>query len=519
MEQPGLSKYQTTVVQTLCSVLVLAGVFVSNEGRGQTTTQLVQSTAITCPEAKAKIGEAITAGEDACLNDRKCLQEALNCENSDYQNATASLNGASIGESCASLVNTACLDQNVGASQSAREEKRDAGRTRKEATEAKEKAAAEFQKAQNDAVEKQNEAAKQMVELRKQYRDQRKDIMKEEEESQSAAQKSKMEGVKQAQEAYDKIDTAYIQMRDELRKQADVISNGDLTWKTQCRALALNESKKVQAEMDKRMQAEDSAVNQINNQATGLFGLRYRRLAKKRKRIADEYNETLVRCLKGELTPGSDMKIKLDQERLTYATKEKLAQDKAAQLENQRKNLQAQLETLQKSVDEQLQKTAARLKQALTDAETDFNENMQLLQQQQAAAQQNAQQSQAANLKKLEESDRELQQASRDQTMASNRLLCADRNGGRNTTASTSSSVNMTNVRAARSKLGQARGYCADLDRMCGANSRQSMQDQEGTESMRQSCEAVTSMMNASTQAQKDARANRSSGSPGRTAQ
>jgi hypothetical protein len=510
MEQPGLSKYQTTVVQILCSALFAGLIFVSNESWGQ-TPQVIQTTSMSCTEAKGKIGEAVTAGEDACLNDKKCLQEALNCESASYSSSTASLNGASVGESCDSLVNTACLDQNVGASQSAREEKRDAGSTRKEATAAKEKATEEFQKAQTDATQKQNDAAKQMVDLRKQYRDERQKITEEEEKAMSEAQKSKLEGVKQAQQAYDEIDTAYITMRDELRKLADTVSNGDLTWKVQCRATALTKSKEVQAEMDKRMAAEDAAVNQINNQATGLFGLRYRRITKKRKRIADEYNETLVRCLKGELNPGAEMKIKLDQARLEYASKEKLAQDKAAQLENRRKNLQAQLEALQKSVDEQLQKTATRLKQQLANAEEDFNQNMQLLQQQQAAAQQTAQQSQAANLKKLEQADRDLQAASRDQTLASNRLLCADRNGGRSTSASTSSSVNMTNVRAARQKLGSARGYCADINRLCGANSTQSANDQESTESMSQTCAAVTNMMNASTQAQKDARTNRSS--------
>jgi membrane protein involved in colicin uptake len=504
MEQPGLSKHQTTVVRVLFTTVLLALVFVSNEGRAQTPPvapaypyPYPQPSSGGCFDAISKIGEAVAAGNTACGGRRDCMEKALNCESSQFSSATSSLGGASIGESCDSLVNTVCLDQNVGASQSAREEKRDAGRTRKEATEAKESAAAEFQKAQNDALEKQNEAAKQMVELRKQYRDERQKITEEEEKSMSEATQAKMQAVKEAQKQYDDIDTAYITMRDELRTAADKISNGDLTWKTQCRAVALTKSKEVQAAMDKRMAEEDAQVNQINNQASGLFGLKFRRMSKKRKRIADEYNEVLVRCLKGELDPGMSMKIELDKARLEYTRKEKLAQDKAAQLESRRKNLATQLETLQKSVDEQQAKKVAQLKQRLANAEEDFNQNMQLAQQQQAAAQQNAQQSQQANLKKLEQADRDLQAASRDQTLASNRLLCADRHGGKATASSAATTT--ANVTAARKALGQARTYCTALPSLCsGRNASQQSLDERTLQQLRDGeCTQITNMLNS----------------------
>lgn len=514
MKRTRLYRNQTSVVQVICSVIALTSclVFVPNESWGQLVPQVyptVQHNAYSCPEVQKQIGEAVAAAETACGNEKTCIQKALECENSEAASANASLDGASVGESCDSLVSTACVEQNVGASQAAREEKRAAGTTRKEATAAKEKAAEEFQKAQTDAKEKQNEAAKQMVELRKEYRDKREAIMKEEEEALSKAQQAKLEGVRDAQKAYDEIDSAYIKMRDELRTLADVISNGDLTWKTGCRGSALQKSKEVQALMDKRMEEEDNAVNRINNQTSGLFGLRFRRLNKKRKRIADEYNETLVRCLKGELDPGLKMKVELDKARLQYASKEKLAQDQAAQLENRRKNLATQLEALQKSVDEQMQKTATRLKQQLANAEEDFNQNMQLAQQQQAAAQQTAQQGQAANLKKLEEADRELQQAAREQTLASNRLLCADRHGGRATTASTTRSNSAANINAAKKLLSGAKGLCGSLDNACGANSRYSQDEQAAIAGKVSDCNLIDRMVEG--ESAKDARSRPSS--------
>lgn len=412
----------------------------------------------TCQEAVKAVVEAASGLSKACDGDPSCISKNLSCSDEVKRLGSSALEGASAAEACTALVSESCPELNQSYD-SAAADKRDAGKARKEAMDTKEKANDEFSKAQKDAQKKQQDTAKQMVELRQQYREKRKQMQDENEKQLSEANKAKMAAVKEAQEQLDKIDQEYITLRDGLRKQADVISNGELQWKVGCRSAAYAESAKVQAAMDEQTLAEQKAVNQINNSSSNLFGLRYRRLNKKRQRIADRYNEVLTRCLKGEIDPGASKKVEIDKARLSFASEEKRAQDLDQVLKQRKTNINNQLEELKKSTDQELAKAAKRLQRDLADADKDFQENMQLLQQQQAAAQQTANKGQEANLRKLEEADRDLQNANREQALANNRAMCISQTSGRGSSVSTTQTSNVL----ARSAVVKGAAACPAL--------------------------------------------------------
>lgn len=466
MSKSQVFKNQTVVVQFVCALLAGIGCLtMSLEVRAQDyitvpNPNVASSAQQSCTLVMSKISTAMTNVGRACNGDENCIQKELHCASSSTSLGDQAMSGSSISDVCRAINNSDCAEFNQSY-ESAAADKKDAGKSRKEAAEAKDKAAEEFQKAQTDAQQKQQEAAKQMVKLRKEYRDQRKQMMDENEKKLSEGKQKKLEAVKQAQEQLDAIDKEYIELRDKLRQQADAVSDGEYRWKVDCRASALNDSKKVQAELDKQMAQEQAMVNQINNSSANLFGLRYRRLNKKRKKIADVYNENLTRCLKGELDPGRNFMNEINKARLVLASLQKSSDEKDVVLKQRQLAVKTQLENLQKDADEKVRKAAERLQRDLADADSDFQQNMQLLQQQQAAAQQNAQQSQQANLRKLEQADRELQSASRDQALASNRALCAEQSGGRGST----NSDRPISQSAARRSVVEGASYCGGLSR------------------------------------------------------
>ena len=476
MERAGLYKNQTLVVQVLFTAFAL---FVSLAARAQAQGPITINNPgpASCGDYISQVSGNFGAAVAACGGTLDCLNESLNCEaNEGSLGSDVLASEGAAGENCENLVNTLCPEYNAGTSSTYRDEKRDARRDRRDAMREKDRAAEYFQKSQADLLKQQNEAAEKMVKLRQEYRDKREKLQADIEKEMSEAEKAKLEGYKQAQEAYDKIDSEYIKLRDNLRGLSYKINNGELAWKVGCRAEAQAESKKMKAALDQRMAEEAKLVNQINNQASGLFGLKYRKLAKKRKKIADTYNETLVRCLKGEAGMGVKAKVELDQMRWEYKRAEAHAKDLEAQMERQRMNIAQQLEKLVQSTDQKLQRAGARLNQQLANADQDFNDNMQLLQQQQAAAQQQAMQAQQMNMKKLEGSNREFMEASRDEALASNREVCAALNGGKLTKAEADERPKSTASRKkAKEAFFKSVGSCAAAQAACSETQYESV--------------------------------------------
>ena len=471
-----LSKKQTRTVYSLVTGIAISCICAVAWNASADGTNLTVSTAPTttplsqCQQAVSDANNSVQMFHDACGNNSSCLQEVGACAAASDAAANATLSGANDGTSCDNLVSL-CPSDNAGGTETAKRDLESAQNTRQSALQDRNAATQQLQQQQQQSGGAQNRTMEAMIALGKAHRTDVQTAQAKLSTDQAAGDAAKTAAIALAQQKMDEINDKLIKLRDDERKKADAATQAQFNWQVACRASAQQASIAKQKEIDGILKGNQAlvAAGQRNQSSTGIFGLQYRKSAKRNKQIADSYNEELVQCLNGTTKDGVGYKIAAQKAADEYKEVQANALDLEAQAKQQQEQLQATMNATIASTDKTTAQNIALDNQAIANADEDYQNGMMLQYQQLAQQQQNISNAQGSNLQNLQQTDGALQQATRDAIVARNKVACESANGGDKTQAQADALPDSNvNKQKARDALNKALGYCRGVEASCG---------------------------------------------------
>lgn len=432
MSAKGLFKFRTVVAYLLVISPVLIAAFLifsdtvaqAESGSGITIAQPIKGE---CREQREAASKAYDQFLGACINGenqseaKKCINEALKCREMEKELGSSTSDEGSGEDDCNAIASKGCPDL-AGSSEELKADKKEAKENRKDLQKQRDDAQKESQDKQNKAQEDANKADDDALKADQEYRKQRKELTDKLQEQLAKIDQQKAEAIKQAQKSYDEVDMEYIKIRNDLRRGQSDMTNMDLSWTVQCRNAANAKAQDEEKKLDARMAEEDAMIR--NYQLSSSAGKLKRALKKKRDKIVLSFNEYLARCLKGDVDPGSQIKLQLDSKKNKVRDDQSEANDRSARLEKLRLQILQNLQQAQQSMDKQTQMITQQTQEAIQMLDQDHQMNANRAQQKKMQAMQNAMQQQMTQGQNQKRIDDDLADAKESELNASARAKC-----------------------------------------------------------------------------------------------
>jgi hypothetical protein len=434
MGRSRLFTNQTVVMRIVCTLLfATAATFQGAIAFGQATPgspansyTISTSPSDPCTDPLNKFDDAYSIFDNACSGTddkariKTCIKDAQTCRNKENEmNAALSEDDTSADE-CNDLYK-GCPDL-AGTKDEKVKDKKEATKERKELQTDRDKAQKEAQDKQKQSQDEMNKLDDEAMKNDQDWQKQRLELTNKLKKEMADIDDSRAKAVKDAQDNYDKIDVEYIKMRDEIRRLSSATTNQDLTWTVQCRNAANTQAKAEEDKLDKQMAADDVLIQ--NYQLASSAGKLNRKMKLKRDKIIISFNQYLNRCLKGDVDPGTGIKLALDKSKNELHDSQAKAADQAARLEKLRQQILVSLNQLQQSLDQKKQMAIQDNQQAIAMLDQNHQMNSDRLQQRRMQAGQQAYQSQATQAKAAQNLDSQLKDAKVDEQNSSARALC-----------------------------------------------------------------------------------------------
>ncbi len=234
--------------------------------------------------------------------------------------------------------------------------------------------------------------------------------------------KQQLEAFKAAQVQYDNIDKEYMAVRKEMRRKVSKTNEVELAWGVECRAAATAAANQAEVELDVRLAEEQKLVR--NYKFTNASGQMRRLLKQKRKRIINKYNQILSQCMRGEIDPGTKIKMALKQGKNDVADSDQDSKEIGARLENIRKMTSDNMTALMKSLEDDVANQLVQIQGDMQNLNTDFQANTNRLKTRRQQAQQNQVMDMIMNMQNQKEMNGRLNEAMGDQALASAEYRC-----------------------------------------------------------------------------------------------
>lgn len=309
-----------------------------------------------------------------------------------------------------------------------RDEKRTAERDRKKAKSDLDEAMDEERRVRKEMMKQQREASETQQNAALEIRDAERAAAKALAQRMEGIAASQKEAFAKAQEEYTKMDAAYVNMRLEVRKAQDAVSEAEDNLQQVCRAAAQNKYN----EAEKARLAKDNGRRK--NRGTSVSGSASRNRTATNQRRAFDFAGYLNECLNGITPEGRGGLNAIATKKRAKATQDSYFEDQSKMMEAARSRMLGQLKDMEQDATNMQAKAVKDAEEQLTV----MNEKRQLIAQQNQARIAEFNQAQGAAVQsaqeKIQNANVELMKTQREAALATTRETCAGKNARRSET-------------------------------------------------------------------------------------